>query len=68
MNQEQVNGNWMQLKGKVQEQWGKLTDNDLTIAQGKLEVLAGRVQERYGVEKEEAQRQVDEFMKKHNVQ
>lgn len=67
MNQEQVNGNWMQLKGKVQEQWGKLTDNDLTIAQGKIEVLAGRVQERYGVEKEEAQRQVDEFMKKHNV-
>ena len=64
MNQEQVNGNWMQLKGKVQEQWGKLTDNDLTIAQGQIEMLAGRVQERYGVAKEEAQRQVDDFMKK----
>ena len=68
MNQEQVNGNWMQLKGKVQEQWGKLTDNDLTIAQGKIEMLAGRVQERYGVAKEDAQRQVDEFMKKHTSQ
>ena len=68
MNQEQVNGNWMQLKGKVQEQWGKLTDNDLTIAQGQIEMLAGRVQERYGVAKEEAQRQVDDFMKKHKSQ
>ena len=68
MNQEQVNGNWMQLKGKVQEQWGKLTDNDLTIAQGKIEMLAGRVQERYGVAKEDVQRQVDEFMKKHASQ
>ena len=68
MNQEQVNGNWMQLKGKVQEQWGKLTDNDLTIAQGQIEMLAGRVQERYGVAKEDVQRQVDEFMKKHASQ
>ncbi len=68
MNQEQVNGNWMQLKGKVQEQWGKLTNDDLTVAEGKIEMLAGRVQERYGVAKEEAQRQVDEFMKKHKAQ
>ncbi len=68
MNQEQVNGNWMQLKGKVQEQWGKLTSDDLTVAEGKIEMLAGRVQERYGVAKEEAQRQVDDFMKKHKSQ
>ena len=54
MNKDQVEGNWKQLKGKVKEQWGKLTDNDLTVVEGNMDQLAGRVQERYGVQREEA--------------
>ena len=61
MNQDRVEGNWMQLKGKVKEKWGKLTDNDLTELQGNQEQLAGRIQERYGIAKEEAERQVKDF-------
>ena len=61
MNKDQVEGNWKQLKGKVKEQWGKLTDNDLTIVEGNMDQLAGRVQERYGVQRDEAEKQIKEF-------
>jgi uncharacterized protein YjbJ (UPF0337 family) len=61
MNQEQVSGNWLQLKGKLKEKWGKLTDDDLQIVEGKADQLAGRIKERYGLTKEEAERQVKEF-------
>jgi uncharacterized protein YjbJ (UPF0337 family) len=61
MNKEQVKGNWNQLKGKIKEQWGKLTDDDITVVEGRFDQLAGRVQERYGIAKEEAERQVKEF-------
>jgi uncharacterized protein YjbJ (UPF0337 family) len=54
MNTEQMQGNWKILKGKVKEQWGKLTDDDFDVAQGKLDQLAGRIAVRYGVAKEEA--------------
>ena len=60
-NKDQVQGNWKQLKGKVKEQWGKLTDNDLTIVEGNMDQLAGRVQERYGIQRDEAERQIKEF-------
>jgi len=62
MNQDRVEGNWKQLKGKVKEKWGKLTDDDLTVIEGHQEQLAGRIQERYGIAKDEAQRQVDNWM------
>ncbi|MGR3323697.1 MAG: CsbD family protein [Pseudooceanicola sp.] len=62
MNWDQVEGNWKQLKGEALSQWGKLTDDDLDVAAGDREKLAGRIQERYGVEKAEAERQVDEFV------
>lgn len=65
MNSDQVEGQWKQLKGVLQEKWGKLTDDDLTVAQGKAEVLAGKLQERYGMTKEEAKKQMDAFMKSH---
>jgi uncharacterized protein YjbJ (UPF0337 family) len=61
MNKEQATGNWNILKGKVKEQWGKLTDDDLAILEGNRDQLVGSVQKRYGLAKEEAERQVNEF-------
>jgi uncharacterized protein YjbJ (UPF0337 family) len=65
MNKDQVSGGWHQLKGKVKEQWGKLTDDDLRELDGNAEQLAGKIQERYGLEKEEAERQAREFRKRY---
>ena len=62
MNWEQVEGKWDQLKGGVRQQWGKLTDNDIDEARGRRDVLVGRIKERYGVAKEEAERQVDDWL------
>jgi uncharacterized protein YjbJ (UPF0337 family) len=61
MNEDKVKGQWKQLAGKVKAQWGKLTDDDLTIADGTSEYLEGRIQERYGIARDEARRQVKEF-------
>ncbi|MBK8073861.1 MAG: CsbD family protein [Ramlibacter sp.] len=58
MNWERIEGNWKQLTGKVKEQWGKLTDNDLDIVAGRRDHLAGKIQERYGVAKEDAEKQL----------
>jgi uncharacterized protein YjbJ (UPF0337 family) len=65
MNQDQMKGNWKQLKGKVKEQWGKLTDDDMTTVEGRYDQLAGRIQERYGIAREEAEKQVREFDERH---
>jgi uncharacterized protein YjbJ (UPF0337 family) len=61
MNEDTLKGQWKQLSGRVKEQWGKLTDDDLKVAEGSSEYLAGKVQERYGVAREEAEKQVKEF-------
>lgn len=61
MNWDTVEGNWKQFKGKVKQQWGDLTDDDLTKIEGKRDQLVGRVQERYGVAKDEAERQVKDW-------
>ena len=61
MNSEQLKGNWNQLKGHVQKQWGKLTDDELDQIQGDREILVGKIQERYGISKEAAEQQVDNF-------
>lgn len=63
MNRDIIQGNWNQLKGKVQQQWGKLTDDDLEVIEGHRQELIGRVQERYGMMHDEAERQVDTFLK-----
>ncbi|HEY3742737.1 MAG TPA: CsbD family protein [Bryobacteraceae bacterium] len=63
MNWDQVEGNWKQMTGAVKQKWGKLTDDDLTVIHGKADALAGRIQERYGISKEEARKQMDEFIK-----
>lgn len=61
MNKDTVEGKWKQLKGKAQETWGKLTDDELEQAKGDAKQLAGLVQERYGKTREEAEKQVKEF-------
>ena len=62
MDWVQVKGNWNMLKGKLREKWGKLTDDDFEVAAGRRDQLVGRLQERYGYAKEEAERRVDEFV------
>ena len=62
MNDDTLKGQWLQIKGKVREQWGKLTSDDLDQIQGRSEQLIGRVQERYGLAKDEARRQVDQWL------
>jgi uncharacterized protein YjbJ (UPF0337 family) len=61
MNWDRVEGNWKQFKGKVKEQWGKLTDDELDTIGGKRDQLAGKIQESYGVGKDEAERQIRSF-------
>jgi uncharacterized protein YjbJ (UPF0337 family) len=61
MNDDKVKGQWKQLAGKLKAKWGKLTDDDLTIADGTSEYLEGKIQERYGIARDEAKRQVREF-------
>jgi uncharacterized protein YjbJ (UPF0337 family) len=63
MNQDQMEGKWKQFKGKAKEQWGKLTDDDLDVIAGKRDQLIGKVQERYGIAREEAEKQVSAFEK-----
>ena len=61
MNWDQVEGNWKQFKGKVKQQWGKLTDDHLDVIAGNRDELAGRVQEAYGISKDEAEKQIKKF-------
>jgi uncharacterized protein YjbJ (UPF0337 family) len=61
MNWAQAEGKWKQYSGKVKEKWGKLTDDDLDVIRGRRDQLIGKIQERYGILKQEAERQVDEF-------
>ena len=61
MNWDQLEGKWKQYSGKAKEKWGKLTDDDLTVIHGRRDQLIGKIQERYGIAKQEAEKQVDEF-------
>lgn len=61
MNWDQIKGNWKQFKGKAQTKWGKLTDDELDVIEGNREVLVGKIQERYGIGKEKAEKEVNEF-------
>jgi uncharacterized protein YjbJ (UPF0337 family) len=63
MNTDQMNGKWKQMKGAAKQQWGKLTDDDLQVIDGKRDVLVGKLQERYGIAKEDAQKKADEWLK-----
>lgn len=61
MNNDRFQGEWKQIKGKVKERWGKLTDDDLTVINGQTEQLIGRLQERYGIARDEAHKQYEQF-------
>lgn len=65
MNWDRVEGNWKQFKGEIRQQWGKLTDDDLDQIGGVQTKLVGRLQERYGMERDEAERQVDSWLQRH---
>ncbi len=62
MNWNIVEGNWKQFKGKAQQQWGELTDDELDRVEGRREELAGRIQERYGKSRDEAEKEVDGWL------
>jgi uncharacterized protein YjbJ (UPF0337 family) len=61
MDWTQVEGNWKQMKGRVKERWGKLTDDNLTVIAGRRDQLEGMIQERYGYAKERARKEIDEW-------
>jgi len=63
MNTDQLSGKWKQMKGAAKQQWGKLTDDDLEVIAGKRESLVGKLQERYGMAKEDAQKKADEWLR-----
>ena len=65
MNEDIVKGNWKEIKGKLKQQWGKLADDDLLQAQGSNDELVGKLQKAYGYKKEQAQVEIDAFLKKH---
>ena len=61
MDWNRVEGNWKQIKGKVKEKWGKLTDDDLTVINGNREQLEGKIQERYGLAKDQVKDDIDDW-------
>ena len=65
MNSDQLKGKWKEMSGKAKAKWGDLTDDDLKEAEGNREQLAGKIQQRYGKSKEEAEREVDDWMAQH---
>jgi uncharacterized protein YjbJ (UPF0337 family) len=66
MNTDIAKGNFKQLKGKIKQQWGKLTDDEIDQMEGSAEILVGKLQERYGLDRNEAERQAREFRTQNN--
>lgn len=67
MNRDRLEGNWLQLKGKIKERWGKLTDDDLNMLEGKTDILIGKLQEHYGLTKEQAENELRTFQKEAKI-
>ncbi|AXI44159.1 CsbD family protein [Sulfitobacter sp. SK011] len=65
MNWDTIKGNWKQMTGKIKEEWGDLTDDEIKEAEGDRDQLIGKIQAKYGIAKEEAEKQVDAFVAKH---
>ena len=63
MNWDRIQGNWKQMTGSLRAKWGKLTDDDFELLAGHRDKLVGKLQERYGLQKDEAERQVNEWEK-----
>lgn len=66
MNKEIIKGNWNQLKGKVKQQWGKLTDDEITQINGSYEELEGILQKKYGLQKDQVEKEIQTFLDKNN--
>ncbi len=66
MNKDTLQGNFTQLKGRIKQQWGKLTDDEIDQMEGNAEILAGKLQERYGLARDEAEKQAREFRTRNN--
>ncbi len=66
MNNDIIQGKWHEIKGKVVQQWGKITSDDLTQINGSAETLAGVLQKKYGYQKDQAQKEIETFLSKHN--
>lgn len=62
MNRDTLKGQWKQVQGDVKKRWGKLTDDELTTIEGDFDKLSGRIQERYGYEREQAEREINDFL------
>jgi uncharacterized protein YjbJ (UPF0337 family) len=67
MNSDQFEGKWKQLKGSVKQRWGKLTDDDVMMLTGKKDELVGKLQERYGITREQAMKEPDEWAAAENT-
>jgi uncharacterized protein YjbJ (UPF0337 family) len=67
MNWDEVSGNWKKARGRIREEWGMLTDDDLDMIQGGREELIGRIQQRYGMEREDAERAVREWLSREEI-
>jgi uncharacterized protein YjbJ (UPF0337 family) len=63
MNWDQIEGKWTQIRGEIRRKWGRLTDHDLEVIAGSKDKFVGRIQERYGIAKEKAQQQLDDWLK-----
>jgi uncharacterized protein YjbJ (UPF0337 family) len=63
MDWNRVEGNWKQVKGKVKEKWGALTDDDLNVINGRRDQLEGKIQERYGLAKDQIRKDIDDWYK-----
>ena len=67
MNWDRIKGNWKQAKGEIRKQWGKLTDDDLDAIAGERQKLVGKIQDRYGIAKNEAEKQADEWLENYRA-
>ena len=67
MNWNTIEGRWKELKGNIKEQWGELTDDEIDQAEGKRDILLGKLQTKYGIAKEEAEKQLDSWAEKLNL-
>ena len=65
MNTDTIKGDWNNFKGKVKEKWGKLTDDDWKVVEGQKDQLSGLIQKRYGIAKEQVDRELEELTSKH---
>lgn len=66
MNSDVLRGKWNQIKGEIKQQWGRLTDDEIAQIEGQRDELVGKIQEKYGYAREEAEAEVDEFLSKYD--